>query len=85
MARTPGVIALPHEELEELARRALAEDLGDAGDITTKRVVRIDQPGRGRLIAKGAGVLAGAPLAGAVFHAIDRGTIVDWMLKDGDA
>ncbi len=85
LSRTPAVAALPHTELEELARRALAEDLGDAGDITTKRVVRIDQPGKGRIIAKGAGVLAGAPLAEEVFHAIDRGTIVDWMLKDGDA
>lgn len=74
---------LERAELEELVRRALAEDLGEAGDITSKRVVRIDQPGRARIVAKGHGILAGIPVAEAVFRFIDKTLVVDWLVADG--
>lgn len=70
--------------LVEAVRRALAEDLGEAGDITTKPIVRIDQPGRARVVARSAGILAGVPVATEVFHAIDKTTKIEWKLQDGD-
>lgn len=78
-----GVPQLDRAELDDLARRALAEDLGDVGDITSKRIVRIDQPGRAEIIAKAEGILAGVPVAAAVFEAVDKGLQIDWKLTDG--
>ena len=57
----------PTLEIEDLARRALAEDLGPAGgsgDVTSKRIVRAELPCRGRILAKQGGVLAGTAVAG---------------------
>jgi len=70
-------------ELDALVRRALAEDLGDAGDITTKRIIRIDQPGKGRIVCKQDGRLAGRPVADAVFNAVDKSLAVEWLLDEG--
>ncbi|MGH2772645.1 MAG: carboxylating nicotinate-nucleotide diphosphorylase, partial [Actinomycetota bacterium] len=64
-------------------RRALAEDLGEAGDITTKRIVRIDQPAKATITAKQGGVLAGVPVAETVFHMVDRGVEVKWAVEEG--
>ena len=72
-------------ELEELARRALAEDLGQAGDITSKRIVRAELPARARILAKSPGILAGTAIAAAVFRAVDPALAVDWKLGDGAA
>ncbi|MGI8425893.1 MAG: carboxylating nicotinate-nucleotide diphosphorylase [Actinomycetota bacterium] len=74
---------LDRSELDELVRRALAEDLGDAGDITTKRIIRIDQPGKGRIVCKQAGILAGRPVADAVFNAVDRSLVIEWLAEEG--
>ncbi|MCA1839666.1 MAG: carboxylating nicotinate-nucleotide diphosphorylase [Actinomycetota bacterium] len=77
-----GIPQLNRAELEDLARRALAEDLGEAGDITTKRIVRIDQPARAQIVAKSAGILAGTPVAEVVFHVVDKSVAIDWRAKD---
>src|SRR2546430_11344513 len=55
----PSTTKRETEELEDLARRALAEDLGQAGDLTSRRIVRAELPCRARLLAKSPGVLAG--------------------------
>lgn len=78
-----GIPQLDRAEIEDLVRRVLAEDLGEAGDITSKRIVRIDQPARARIVAKGEGILAGIPVADSVFHAVDRSLVVDWKVSDG--
>ena len=78
-----GVPHLDRAELEDLARRALAEDLGDVGDITSKRIVRIDQPGRAEIIAKSEGILAGVPVAEAVFDVVDKGLEIEWKMNEG--
>lgn len=77
-----GIPQLDQEELRELARRALAEDLGEAGDITSKRIVRIDQPGRAHILAKEAGILAGVPVADEVFRLVDRSLQIEWLAND---
>lgn len=78
-----GVPQLERTALEDLARRALSEDLGEAGDITSKRIVRIDQPGRARIVAKSHGILAGVPVAEAVFRVVDKSLKIEWRLSDG--
>ncbi|MEO7803574.1 MAG: carboxylating nicotinate-nucleotide diphosphorylase [Actinomycetota bacterium] len=70
--------------LAEAVRVALAEDLGHAGDITTKAIVRIDQPGRAHIVAKSQGLLAGVSVASQVFSAVDKKTTIVWDLDDGD-
>jgi len=74
---------LDHATLEELIRRALAEDMGDAGDITSKRIVRMDQPAKAHIIAKSTGVMAGGAVAGAVFNLVDKSLSVEWICPEG--
>jgi nicotinate-nucleotide pyrophosphorylase (carboxylating) len=71
--------------LQELVRRVLAEDLGEQGDITSKMIVRVEQPARARILAKSKGILAGSPVADAVFHAIDKTISIDWKVAEGEA
>ena len=81
----PSTTTLEAEELEDLARRALREDLGQAGDLTSKRIVRAELPCRARLLAKSPGVLAGTAVAATVFRLVDPTLAVDWKRADGDA
>jgi len=71
--------------LEDLVRRALAEDLGQAGDLTSKRIVRAELPSRGRIVAKGSGILAGTEVASTVFRLVDPALQVSWAFADGAA
>jgi nicotinate-nucleotide pyrophosphorylase (carboxylating) len=54
-----------------VVRRALDEDIGP-GDVTSVAVVPEDARGAGVLVAKTSLVLAGLPVALAVFHILDR-------------
>lgn len=84
--RSPSAASQEHDETDELVRRALAEDLGPSGgsgDITSKRIVRMELPGRARLLAKGTGVLAGVGVAATTFRLVDPGITIEWKLKDG--
>src|SRR5690606_18467260 len=47
---------------EALIQMALAEDLGDAGDLTTATVVPARARGSARLVARAPGVVAGLPV-----------------------
>lgn len=82
MERNSG--ALDASQVHDLVQRALAEDLGEAGDITSKRIVRIDQPAKATIFSKSEGVLAGSPLAEAAFHQVDRSIEVEWAAAEGD-
>ena len=78
-----GIPELDDQELEAVVRRALAEDLGEQGDITSKRIVRVDQPARAEIVAKAKGILAGAPVAALAFTLVDRNVAVEWNVTDG--
>ena len=65
-----------------LIDRALAEDLGDLGDVTTEPLD--DYAARAGLFAKAPGVLAGAQGSGAVFGRIDPAVPVAFLKRDGD-
>jgi len=61
---------LPQAHLRRLAKNALKEDRAWQ-DVTTTALVPPEQKGRGVIIARQEGVLAGLPMAEAVFKAVD--------------
>lgn len=75
---------LPRNLLADIVARALAEDLGGRGDITTRATVPAEMTGRFRLIARKAGVLAGVDAAAETFAQVDPLVEVDWHELDGD-
>ena len=66
----------------ELIRAALEED-GAFADITTLSTVPAEQQVRGTIITRQAGVIAGLPVAAAVFHELDAHVGVTLLLEDG--
>src|SRR5262245_28596778 len=55
-------------EIDDAVTRALAEDLGRAGDITSIATIPADAHGRAVVVARAAGVIAGLPLVETVFR-----------------
>ena len=72
------------EEYAEIVERALAEDLGGRGDITSAAVIDVDAAARGEVIARGSGVIAGLEVAAAAFTVVDPEVSVEAHLSDGD-
>src|SRR5262249_258506 len=70
------VSMLDRSRVDAFVRAALAEDLGDAGDRTTEAVVGPAARARGRIVAREPVVVAGGPVACAVFRALDAG--LEW-------
>ena len=69
--------------LRGLADLALAEDLG-RGDVTTRALFHKGVPARAVITAKQAGVVAGLPIAGAVFRQVDSRLKFRALVKEGD-
>jgi nicotinate-nucleotide pyrophosphorylase (carboxylating) len=67
---------------EELVRRALREDLGEEGDVTTSAIFA-DEAGEAVLYSKDTGVLAGSELFTAVYRELDPNVHVDFAAPDG--
>jgi nicotinate-nucleotide pyrophosphorylase (carboxylating) len=61
--------SLELEMIETVVELALKEDLPD---ITSEAIFSPDEPGRARFIARAPGIVAGLPLARAVFAFLDR-------------
>ncbi|MFY9898656.1 MAG: carboxylating nicotinate-nucleotide diphosphorylase [Xanthobacteraceae bacterium] len=55
-------------EIEAAVTRALEEDLGRAGDITSIATIPSDLDGRAEVVVREAGVIAGLPLVAAAFQ-----------------
>ncbi len=71
-------------ELEQIVRRALAEDVG-GGDVTTEAIVPPGAQGLGRIVAREAGVIAGLPAARATWRALSPKVTLRARVRDGDA
>lgn len=67
----------------DIVRSALEED-GAFRDVTTQALVPRDQIGRGVFLAKSDGVIAGLPVAEAVFMALDAEVDFRPSVSDGD-
>jgi nicotinate-nucleotide pyrophosphorylase (carboxylating) len=72
----PGVV-------REAVERALAEDRAEA-DVTTRAIFGETDRLTGVLVARAPGVLAGLPLAAAVFRRLDATLEFEASLRDGD-
>jgi nicotinate-nucleotide pyrophosphorylase (carboxylating) len=87
--------ALQHPSVHRLLLLTLAEDLNEAadpdllgpdpalGDITSQATLPPNSWLEGRITAKAEGVIAGIPLAQAVFHLVDAGTTFQPHVADG--
>jgi nicotinate-nucleotide pyrophosphorylase (carboxylating) len=69
--------------IDEAVARALAEDLGRAGDVTSVATVPEGTRGRAVMAAREAGVIAGLPIAAAVFRRLDPHVEITAHLRDG--
>ena len=76
--------ALPLD-VDDLIRRALAEDLGPEGDVTSRVSIPDGLEAAARIEARAPGILAGVPIAGRVFAAVDPAVAFDAERADGDA
>lgn len=77
----PGV---PVSVVADVVTRALAEDLGDAGDVTTTATVPPDAVATAALVSRQDGVVAGLPVAALVFATVGQGRLqVETALEDG--
>lgn len=68
---------------EETVRRALLEDLGRAGDITTDAIVSCEDSATAMIVARAPGRIAGLDIAAAVFHRLDQTLNIETKLHDG--
>ena len=81
---TPGDLDPPAGSVREAVARALAEDLGNLGDLTSAAVVPEDARGTGRLVARAGGVLAGTAAVTEVFAQIDPDLSLTWRAGEGE-
>jgi nicotinate-nucleotide pyrophosphorylase (carboxylating) len=70
-------------EIDELIRRALAEDVG-SGDVTCLATISATAVAHARIIAKTPLVCAGLPIAALVFRTLDADIAVQLLAQDGD-
>ena len=69
--------------IEEAVHRALDEDLGRAGDITSMATIPETATARAILVARQAGVVAGLPLAVATFKTLSPDIRIEAHVRDG--
>ncbi len=77
----PAPVPLPL--IDEAVRRALAEDLGDSGDITSSAVIPEDAQSSAVIAARKPGVIAGAHVAMRTFNLVDDSLRVSTRMMDG--
>ena len=71
--------------IDEAVARALDEDLGRAGDITSTATIPTGTQANAVMIARQAGVIAGLPLAVAAFQKLSRNLRIQDHTRDGKA
>jgi nicotinate-nucleotide pyrophosphorylase (carboxylating) len=70
--------------IDDAVRRALEEDLGRAGDITTLATIPPEATAEAVVASRRAGVISGLPLAAAAFRIFDPAVRFEPALRDGD-
>ena len=72
----------PPEEVQAAVERALAEDLGPPGDLTSSLLPPSSMAAE--IVARSAGCLAGRACAVEAFRQVDPSVSVEWRVADGD-
>jgi nicotinate-nucleotide pyrophosphorylase (carboxylating) len=80
----PGGFISPLE-IDDAVTRALAEDLGRAGDVTSIATIPPGTPSRTVMVARKAGTIAGLPLAAACFRKLAPDIEIVPVVGDGAA
>jgi nicotinate-nucleotide pyrophosphorylase (carboxylating) len=70
-------------EIDAAVTRALAEDLGRAGDVTSTATIPADAGARAVVVARAGGVIAGLPLAAAAFKKLAPEIAIAGHARDG--
>src|SRR5262245_26615585 len=70
-------------EIDEAVTRALAEDLGRAGDVTSIATIPVGTPSRTVLVARKAGTIAGLPLVAAALRKLSPEIGIEPHARDG--
>ena len=81
---THALPPLPDLLLEPMIRTALLEDLGAAGDITSRLVIPAGTTSQARLRARKAGIVSGLGIAALTFRLLDPGLEIRAVRADGD-
>jgi nicotinate-nucleotide pyrophosphorylase (carboxylating) len=71
--------------IEQAVARALDEDLGRAGDVTSIATIPETTAARAIMVARQAGVIAGLPLAVATFQKLSADIKIEAHVRDGAA
>lgn len=80
----PGAFLSPLV-IQEAVKRALEEDLGRAGDITSSATLPEGIQAKAKLVARKAGTIAGLPCAARAFRTLAPNIRFDAKARDGDA
>lgn len=75
--------AVPDFLLTDLIKRALDEDLGGVGDLTSRAVIPDGTTYAANINARDAGVISGMQLARISFHTVDPSLKVNTVVPDG--
>src|SRR6516162_10435419 len=70
--------------IDEAVTRALAEDLGRAGDVTSIATIPADASARAKVVAREAGVIAGLPIVAAALRKLAPDIAIAAHARDGD-
>jgi nicotinate-nucleotide pyrophosphorylase (carboxylating) len=71
-------------EIDDAVKRALAEDLGRAGDVSSIATIPEDTKARVVVVARKAGTIAGLPLVAACFEKLSPDIKIKAQARDGD-
>jgi nicotinate-nucleotide pyrophosphorylase (carboxylating) len=82
MTTSPATLLPPAYIIREVVQRALAEDIGN-GDLTTEATIAAAARAEGRIVARASGIIAGLPVAAAVFAELDAGVRFEPLVADG--
>jgi nicotinate-nucleotide pyrophosphorylase (carboxylating) len=74
----------PAPIVDPILRSALAEDLGQRGDITTDAIISADTRARGAIVARAPGRVAGLSMALRTFELLDQTVSCEMLANDGD-
>jgi len=75
---------LPGFDLDAFVAATLAEDLGEAGDVTSAAVIPEEARFTGVMATREPIVVAGLPIAEAFFRRLDPEVVIERLAKDGD-
>ena len=74
---------LPEIIYRDIVEKALAEDLGSGGDITSGRLIQQEIEISAEIVVRQQGVLAGSKVADLAFEIVDSGLFIDRKCFDG--